>query len=46
MVEICETHLAYFLSTFAPEKFNERLYKNDEKENSLLCICGLAPCRL
>lgn len=26
MVEICETPLAYFLSTFAPEKFNERLY--------------------
>lgn len=46
MVEICETPLAYFLSTFAPEKFNERLYTNDEKENSLLCICGLATCRL
>lgn len=29
MVEICETPLAYFLSTFAPEKFNERLYTND-----------------
>lgn len=46
MIEICETPLAYFLSTFAPEKFNERLYTNDEKENSLLCFRGLAPCRL
>lgn len=46
MIEICETPLAYFLSTFAPEKFNERLYTNDEKENSLLCIFSLAPCRL
>ena len=46
MVEICETPLAYFLSTFAPEKINERLYTNDEKENSLLCFRGLVPCRL